>query len=93
MVWQIKMLPGNDTPRMRDLVGCIAYNDQGMVHKFIFQEKWDKVKVALTWFVEHLLGESQGMPWKAFQLKVGLLIHIKPYLHGFFLVENAWQTG
>jgi len=46
------------------------------------------------------MNKGKGMLWKAFQIKVGFLIHIletydgiKPNLYGFFLVENAWRSN
>lgn len=79
--------------------GSVTCTDQGMAQKLITQEKWDKAAAILDWVYEHVEA-GRGMDRKQLWPKMGLLLRIvktydvcQPCIQGFFLSENAWQSG
>jgi hypothetical protein len=75
--------------------GSIVYTEQGLVCKFVSQEKWDKLKWHLSWFCDHLEARRE-MDRQLLALRVGFLLHVvdtydfvKQYLQGFFISYYA----
>jgi hypothetical protein len=102
---RIQYLGNQDAPRKRRGVsqrpgawaGGIVYTDQGVTHKLLSQEKWDRTKLFLEW-VWLGLSQHHGFDRKLFRSGKGFLVHVaqtydfvQPYLKGFHLTEEAWR--